>query len=158
MGKYMQGFKEYSQEFDAEFQLTELTEEEVQQLDEVLDTRARLKKAQQLRRQKTRVALGRKRAAKRLATSDVIKKRAVARARGRIIKRLTQGRGKKALSYGARQAIDRRLARMKGGIQRLATKLVRQVKQDDISKLRGKSSTKKKSSGRLVKLSSPAAL
>ena len=154
----MQGFKEYSQEFDAEFQITELTLEEVQQLDEVLDTRARLKRAQQLRRHKTRVSLGRKRAAKRLANTQTIKKRAISRARGRIIRRLTQGRGKSALSYGARQQLDKRLARMKGGIQRLATKLIRQVKQDDISKLRGKSSVKKKSSGRLVKLSSPAAL
>lgn len=151
----MQGFKEYSQEFDAEFSITELTTEEVQQLDEVLDARARIKKAQQLRRMKTRVALGRKRASKRLASSQVIKKRAVARARRRIISRLTQGRGKSALSYGARQQLDKRLARMKGGIQRLATKLIRQVKQDDIQKLRGKSSNK---SRRLVKTTTPAAL
>ena len=155
----MQGFKEYSQEFDAEFQLTELTEEELVQLDEVLDTRARLKRAQMLKRQKTKVALGRKRASKRLATSSVIKKRAVARARARIIRRLTQGRGKQALSYGARQQIDKRLARMKGGIQRLATKLIRQVKQDDISKMRSKGKSNKKSgSRRLVKTVSPAAL
>ena len=151
----MQGFKEYSQEFDAEFNITELTTEEVQQLDEVLDTRARIKKAQQLRRMKTRVALGRKRASKRLATSQVIKKRAIARARRRIVSRLTQGRGKSALSYGARQQLDKRLVRMKGGIQRLATKLIRQVKQDDIQKLRGKSSNK---SRRLVKTTTPAAL
>ncbi len=152
----MQGFKEYSQEFDAEFQLTELTQEELVQLDEVLDSRARLKKAQQLRRMKTRVALGRKRASKRLASSDVLKKRAVVRARNRIIRRLTQGRGKGALSYGARQQLDKRLARMKGGIQRLATKLIRQVRQDDINKLRGKRPGAK--SGRMIKIASPAAL
>lgn len=153
----MQGFKEYSQEFDAEFQLTELTQEELVQLDEVLDARARVKKAQQLRRMKTRVAMGRKRAAKRIANTQTIKKRAVVRARNRIIRRLTQGRGKGALSYGARQQLDKRLARMKGGIQRLAIKLVRQVRQDDINKLRKKSKGSK-SSGRLVKVSSPAAL
>lgn len=153
----MQGFKEYSQEFDAEFELTELTQEELVQLDEVLDTSARTKKAQQLRRMKTRVALGRKRAAKRLATTDTLKKRATARARNRIIKRMTQGRGKSSLSYGARQQLDKRLARMKGGIQRLATKLLRQVKQDDIQKLRSKTKSKK-SSRRLIKTTVPAAL
>jgi len=153
----MQGFKEYSQEFDAEFQLMELTQEELVQLDEVLDTSARTKKAQQLRRMKTRVALGRKRAAKRLATTDTLKKRATARARNRIIKRMTQGRGKASLSYGARQQIDKKLARMKGGIQRLATKLLRQVKQDDIQKLRSKAKGKK-SSGRLIKTTVPAGL
>jgi hypothetical protein len=157
MGKHMQGFKEYSQEFDAEFELTELTQEELVQLDEVLDSRARLKRAQQFRRSKTKVALGRKRAAKRLASSDKIKKRALARARGRIIKRMTQGRGKAALSYGARAQLDKRLARMKGGIARLAVKLIRQVKQDDIQKLRGKPS-KGGSQKRLVKSTSPAAL
>lgn len=69
----MQGFKDYSQEFDAELALVEFTEEELIQLDEVLDTRSRLKKAQSLRRNKAKISIGRKRAAKRLATMDKIK-------------------------------------------------------------------------------------
>ena len=154
MGKYMQGFKQYSQEIDAELALVEFTEEELVQLDEVLDTRARLKKAQSLRRNKAKIALGRRRASKRLATSDKIKKRAVGRARRRLISRLTQGRGKSKLSYGGRQQLEKRLARLKGGIQRLAVKLVRQVKQDDIAKLKGKN---KGGSKRLVKQATPVA-
>lgn len=157
MGKTdMQGFKEYSQEFDAELALVEFTEEELIQLDEVLDTRARLKKAQSLRRHKAQINIGRKRAAKRLASMDKIKKRALGRAKRRLISRLTQGRGKAQLSYGGRQQLEKRLARMKGGISRLAVKLIRQVKQDDIAKLKGKSKNKSKNQ-RLVKQSTPVA-
>lgn len=151
----MQGFKDYSQEFDAELALVEFTQEELVQLDEVIDTRSRLKKAQSLRRNKAKIAIGRKRAAKRLATMDKIKKRAVGRARRRLISRLTQGRGKDKLSYGGRQQLEKRLARMKGGIARLAVKLVRQVRQDDIKKLKGKS--KASGSKPLVKPSTPVA-
>ena len=141
--KYMQGFKEYSQEFDAELSLVQLTEEELIQLDEVLDTRARMKRAQQFRRSKAKVAMGRKRAAKRVANSDTLKKRAVARAKARIISRMTQGRGKQSLSYGARQSIDKRLSRMKGGIARLATRLLKQVRADDRARRQPKNNQSK---------------
>lgn len=146
----MQGFKEYSQEFDAELALVELTLEEVQQLDEVLDTRARMKRAQQFRRSKAKISMGRKRAAMRMANTDTIKRRAIARAKSKIIARMTQGRGKGSLSYGARQNIDKRLARMKGGIQRLATKLIKQVRADDRNRHSSKSA-QPKTSNRLIK-------
>lgn len=76
------------------------------------------------------------------------------RARRRLISRLTQGRGKAKLSYGGRQQLEKRLARLKGGIARLAVKLVRQVRQDDIKKLKGKS---RPGSKPLVKPSTPVA-
>ena len=125
-------FKEYSQEFDVVSETIELTSDEITSINEVLDTSARIKKKQQFIRHKARIQLARKMQAHRLASSDRIQSRAKVRARNILIKRLYQGRSRSDIPLAQRKAVDTKLARMKGSVNRLSRKLIRRVKQDDI--------------------------
>lgn len=135
----MLNFKEYSQELDAVAETIELTTEELQQIDEVLDTAARLKRKASFIRRKARISLARKMQAKRLATPDRLKSRAKTRAKSVLIKRMYQGRSLSQIPISQRKQVSAKLARMKGSIKRLSTKLLRRVKQDDIKRKTGSS-------------------
>lgn len=148
-GKNMLKFKEYSSELDAMLESVELTEEEIKQLDEVLDTAARLKKRQQFKRRGARIALARKIQSKRLATPDRLKTRAKLRAKSLLIKRLFQGRSRGEIPLSQRAQVDKKLAMMKGAIKRISTKLLRRVKQDDIARKTGNKSKGYSSAGAL---------
>lgn len=130
----MLNFKEYSQELDAVAETVELTTEELQQIDEVLDTAGRLKRKASFIRRKARISLARKMQAKRLATPDRLKGRAKNRAKSVLVKRMYQGRSISQIPISQRKQVSARLARMKGSIKRLSTKLLRRVKQDDIKR------------------------
>jgi hypothetical protein len=134
----MLNFKEYSQELDAVAETVELTQEELSQLDEVLDTTARLKRKALFKRRGARIALARKLQAKRLATPDRLKKRSRLRAKGILIKRLFQGRTMSEIPISQRAQVSKKLERLKGTISRVSTKLLRRVKQDDIARKTGK--------------------
>lgn len=133
----MFNFKEYSKEFDEVAESVELTEEELLQLDEVLDTSARLKKRQDFIRRRARIAMARKIQSKRLATTDRIKARAKRRAKTLLIKRLFQGRTRSEIPLSQRKMVDTKLARLKGAINRISTKLIRRVRQQDIARKTG---------------------
>ena len=134
-------FKDYSKELDEVIESVDLTQEELQQLDEVLDTAARLKKRQSFIRRRARIALARKIQSKRLATPERIKARAKLRAKGLLIKRLFQGRTRSEIPLSQRAQVDKKLAMLKGAIKRISTKLIRRVKQDDIARKTGKKSS-----------------
>ena len=140
----MLNFKDYSKELDEVIETTELSQEELQQLDEVLDTSARLKKRQQFIRRKARLSLSRKMQSKRLATPDRLKARAKNRAKSLLIKRLYQGRSRSDIPLSQRAQVDKKLAMLKGAIKRISTKLLRRVKQQDVARKTGQ---KVKSSG-----------
>jgi len=139
-------FKEYSKELDAVIESIELTEEDLQQLDEILDTAARFKKRQSFIRKRARVALARKIQAKRLATPERLKARAKNRAKSLLIKRLFQGRSRSQIPLSQRAQVDKKLAMLKGAVKRISTKLLRRVKQDDIARKTGHKSKSRSSS------------
>jgi hypothetical protein len=130
----MLNFKEYSQEFDEILESVELTEEEQSELNEVLDTSARLKKRQAFIRNKARITLARKVQARRLADTDRLKKRSKQRARNLLIKRLYQGRTRSQIPISQRAAVDAKLKKMSRAVNRISTKLLRRVRQEDIAK------------------------
>lgn len=134
----MLNFKEYSIEIDVVSESVELTEEEQQQLDEVLDTSQRLKRKQAFVRRRARISLARKLQSKRLATPERLKARAKLRAKSLLIKRLFQGRTRSEIPLSQRAQVDRKLQMMKGSIKRISTKLLRRVKQDDIARKTGR--------------------
>lgn len=142
-------FKEYSTELDAVVETTDLAEDEIKQLDEVLDTAARLKKKQFFLRRKAKNALARKLQAKRLASTERLKGRATNRAKSVLIKRLFQGRSRSEIPLSQRAAVDAKLAKMKGTIKRVAGKLLRRVKADDIARKTGHSHKSSGSAGAL---------
>lgn len=142
-------FKEYSQEFDEVVESVELTEEEQSELTEVLDTSARLKKRQSFIRNKARITLARKIQSKRFANTDRLKKRSKLRARNLLIKRLYQGRTRSQIPLSQRAAVDTKLKRMSSAVNRLSTKLLRRVKQEDIARKSKKKLGKFSSSGQV---------
>lgn len=99
-------------------------------LDEaVLTLSQRLKRRQQMRRNKGRIRLGQKRALRRKATNKVISRRSKRVAIKLMRKRILRGRKYQDLSYGSRAAVDRQVARRKGAIARIAKRIEPRLRQ-----------------------------
>ena len=103
---------------------------------EVATLAQRQKMKAAFRKNKAKIALGRKKAAKKLASPEQLKKRAEKQARNIFVKKLTKDKDKGDLSFGARQSIEKRLEKKKGAIQKLAKKLLPKIKQADRAKLK----------------------
>jgi hypothetical protein len=113
-------------------------EEEME--NEAIDIQTRMKMKANLRRNKAKIALGRRKAAKKMATKEVITKRAQRQARSQILNKILKGKSKDELSYGARAAAEKRLAKKGPMIQRLAKKLIPQTRKADRNKMKVKDS------------------
>jgi len=109
----------------------------VREENEALDMTQRLARSRQFKRNKAKIALGRKRAAKRTANMDTLKKRAQKQARNTILKKLTKDIDKSDLSLARRRDIEKRLDRKKNVIQKMARKLIPQVRKKDQERKRG---------------------
>ena len=108
---------------------------------EALDHMQRMAKKQAMKRIKGKIKMGRKRNAKRLKTPEKIKKTAQKKARDMIAKKLVKGKDKKDMSYSQRQSLEKKLAKKKGAIAKLARKLKGKVKtadKDRVKKARSK--------------------
>lgn len=133
MGKMLK-FKEYSQQFDLELESVQLTDEEVSELNEVLDTSARIKRKQQFIRRGARIAMARKVQQRRFASPERLKLRSKQRARNLLIRRLYQGRSRSEIPIAQRKQVDIKLSRMKNAVNRISQKLIRRVRQEDIAR------------------------
>jgi len=107
-------------------------------LEEVLTIQQRMKRKQVMRRNKAKIAMGRKRAARKMASAEVLKGRAQKQARNMIVKKILKTRNKADLSYGSRAALEKMVAKRKGAIDRIARKLLPKVRQKDRTKLQNK--------------------
>ena len=107
-------------------------------LQEVLTIQQRMKKKQVMRRNKAKIAMGRRRAARKMASAEVLKGRAQKQARNLIVKKILKTRNKADLSYGSRAALEKMVAKRKGAIDRIARKLLPKVRQKDRTKLQNK--------------------
>ena len=107
-------------------------------LEEVLTIQQRMKRKQVMRRNKAKIAMGRKRAARKMASAEVLKGRAQKQARNLIVKKILKTRNKADLSYGSRAALEKMVAKRKGAIDRIARKLLPKVRQKDRTKLQNK--------------------
>jgi hypothetical protein len=124
-------FKEYSEQFDELAESVELTEEEQSELNEVLNTSARLKRRNQFINRRARLKMQRKVQRMRLADTPRIKNRSVRRAKGLIIKRIYQGRSRSQIPLTQRSQVDKKLQQLRPAVQRLSLKLQRRVRQED---------------------------
>lgn len=113
------------------------TNEEVEETDEALNMTQRLARSRSLKKNKSKIAMGRKKAARKIAGVDQLKKRAVKKARNTFLKKLTKDVPKNDLSFSRRQEIEKRLDKMKPKIDKLAAKLLPQVRKDELIKKRG---------------------
>jgi hypothetical protein len=109
-------------------------EEEAINTDEALDVATRIKMKANMRRNKAKLALGRRKAAKRVANKEVIKKRADRQARKAVLQKILRGKDKGELTYGARAAAEKIVNKRQAMIRRLAKKLIPQVRKADRDK------------------------
>jgi thiamine kinase-like enzyme len=112
--------------------------EEVE-LQAALNIQQRLKKARQMKKLAPKIAIGRARAARKIANMDTLKKRAKKQARNMLAKKLTKGVGKADLNMARRMEIEKRLDKMKPKIDKLAKKLLPKVRKQELARKRGKS-------------------
>ena len=80
---------------------------------------------------KARIKLGRARAMRKTPNMDVIKKRALRQARLKVLKKLTRGQSKDEISFAKRQDLEKRLQKKSALIQRLAKRMIPDVRKAD---------------------------
>ena len=114
--------------------------EELEQLDisEALTPQQRQKRARLMKRLAPKIARMRKIKAKRKAGGDVLQKRARKAAIQKTRERVAGEKGKKysELSLSARQAIDKRVQKQAGIVNKLATKLLPSVKKKELERVK----------------------
>jgi hypothetical protein len=121
--------------------LKEYIEEDAEmdkELEEVLDIQTRMKMKQSMRKNKAKIALGRRRAERRIAGTEKLKKRAQRQARKAVMDKILKDRSKDELSYGARANIEKQVNRRATVIARMAKKLLPKVRQAERSKMKPK--------------------
>lgn len=110
------------------------TGESVDRTDEALSMVQRRAKARQMKKYKTRIAMGRKRAAAKMADAPRLKRRAQKAARAALAKKLTKGIPKSELTPARKQEIEKRLDKMKQRVSRLAKKMLPAVRKKELAR------------------------
>jgi hypothetical protein len=108
------------------------------ELEEVLDIQTRMKMKASMRKNKAKIALGKRKAARRMAGKEVLTKRAQRQARKAVMDKILKGKDKSELSYGARASLEKRVNKRAAMIQRMAKKLLPQVRKADRNKMKPK--------------------
>lgn len=113
---------------------------EMFELEEALTIQQRRQRGITMRRFKSKIAQGRRRMAKKAATMDKLKIRARKAAIQIIRKKVAGKKGEKyaILSPSEKMLIDKRVAKKKTAIDRIAKKLLPAVRKADLAKLSGK--------------------
>ena len=115
----MKSFKEFAEEWQEAFTMQQ-----------------RIKAKATFKKNKSKIELGRKKAAKKLASPEKLKARAVKQARNMIAKKILKDKDKDDLGFSGRQGLEKQLDKKKGAINKLATKLLPSIKVADREKLR----------------------
>jgi len=108
-------------------------------VDEALNLQQRMKRSRLMKRMKSRIAIGRKRAMKKMANKKTIEKRAMRQARNDLAKKLTRGIPKGELTFARKQEIEKRLAKpaLQQRIKRMAKKLFKDVRKKELERKKG---------------------
>jgi len=113
----------------------------VESPDEALNMQQRLQRARAFRRNRSKIKIGRERAKRRVASKEVLKKRARRAARNLIIQKMTKGMSKGELTFARRQEIEKRLDKMGSRIDKLAMKLLPKIRKAEMARKRGGTSS-----------------
>jgi hypothetical protein len=105
---------------------------------EALDMKQRLARGRSARKNKAKMAMGRKRAGRRIASMTVLKKRARRAARKTMTKRLTKGIAKADLSVSRKREIEKRLDKpaFKIKVNRLVKRTIKDIRKKEIERKR----------------------
>ena len=108
------------------------------QVDEAMTMAQRLKMKASFKKNKAKMALGRKRAAKKLASPEKLKGKSMKKARDILTKKILKGKSKADLSFAGRQSLEKKLDKKSGVIKKIAKKMLPAVKKADKAKLNKK--------------------
>ena len=111
-------------------------------VEEALDFSQRRARARQMKKNKNKIAMGRRRAAKKPANTERILKRAQRQARMLLFKKLSKDTAKADTPAARRQGIEKRLDKMKPRIQKIAKKLLPQIRKKEKERRMGSSGDK----------------
>jgi len=111
---------------------------------EAMDMAQRRKAAINFKRNKSKIKIGRERAKRRMASKEVLMKRARKAARMTIMKKLTKVGSKSDLDFARRQAIEKRLDKMGPKIDQVAKKLFPALRKKEMTKRQAKPEVKPK--------------
>ena len=109
-------------------------------LDEVMSKATRMKKARMMKMKGKQIARKRKIAMKRKASPEKLKKRAMKKARDIVAKKLLKDKKKSDLSIAGRETLEKRLAKKKGVIAKIAKRIlpkIRSAENERLAKKRG---------------------
>ena len=115
-----------------------LTFKEHLAMNEALTLAQRQKMKQAFRRNKAKILRGRKKAAKKLASPEKLKARATKAARTLLMNKILKNKDKADLSFSSRAELEKKLAKKKGAINKIAKKLLPRIKKADREKLKTK--------------------
>lgn len=108
------------------------------EVDEALSPTQRRARGRQMKRMKTRIEVGREKAARRMASQDKLQTRARRAARKKLFQKLTKGIPKSELTFQRRQEIEKRLDKMKSRIDRIAQKMLPAARKAEMERLRNR--------------------
>ena len=109
-------------------------------LDEVMSKATRMKKARMMKMKGKMIAKKRKIAMKRKASPEKLKKRAMKKARDIIAKKILKDKDKSDLSMAGRETLEKKLAKKKAVIAKIAKKIlpkIRSAENERLAKKRG---------------------
>lgn len=108
-----------------------------QETDEALTMAQRLKKSRDMKKYQSRLKVGRKRAASRVADKKRLERRARKAALRFLAKKLTKGIAKSELTPARKREIEKRLEKMKGLTTRVAKKMLPKIRKAAMGRKRG---------------------
>jgi len=107
----------------------------IEDIREALTPEQRRKRKQSFKKNKARIMAARKRSAKKKASAEKLMGRAEAGARKAVEKKILKGRTKKDLSYAEREKLEKKVAKKKGAIKRIAKKTLPEVRKKEKERL-----------------------
>tara|TARA_B100000780_G_C21084421_1_gene436814 strand:- start:636 stop:1004 length:369 start_codon:yes stop_codon:yes gene_type:complete len=108
---------------------------------EALTISQRQKRKASFRKNKAKIMIARKKAAKKMASPEKLKGRAEKQARNLIIKKILKNKSKNDLSFAARVDLEKKVAKKSAAIKKIAKKLLPMVKKADRAKMKNKNKT-----------------
>lgn len=121
-------------------EIIKMLKEQTHQLDEALTLTQRMKRRAIMRKNKAKIAMGRKRAQRRRASNIVLQKRAIRAARNILAKKLLR-KSKDEASYSEKVRVEKILAKRQSAIQRIARKLLPQIRKKEMQKFNKQSAS-----------------
>ena len=111
-------------------------------VDEALNFQQRRARARAMKKNKAKIAMGRRRAARKAADPKRLMKRARKAAISTLFKKLAKGQTRSDLPAGRRQEIEKRIEKMKPRVDKIARKMLPQIRKIEKERRMGGSDKK----------------